>query len=237
MAPTLKRKRITPTRISNATVGRGFKSARLTPSASSILRRISAEKKEKEQLFTPNLYYLTAGTQAYIYGLCQIGQGTDVRERIGRKIRHNSVSVKVMVAPRSTMTNADCGFMAIILDRQPNGTLATFDSMYDSSFVPGNFGLAHRHTTINQERFKVLWTKTWTCPNFANADATMMNEFIDLTTLKGFDATCNYSDTGSGSASINSGQLLFVVAQTNDAQTVSSACNFRADVKYRFTDV
>lgn len=231
--PTLKRQ-ITETYVpSKKYKSRLFNSMRVSSrSVSSV-----AEKKENAFGIFPNLYYLVTSTQTSVTPLCTIGSGSANNQRVGRKIRHASVTLRTMIAPKTGMTNPDCGFMALVLDRQTNGATPGFAEIYDDLYTPGNSGLNPRLTRANQERFKILWTKPWTCPSFANGDASYISAYVDLSKLKGFDSTCNYNGSTSSVADINSGNILWVVAQSNDAQGVSGAMNFRTDIKYRFTDV
>jgi len=202
------------------------------------MRTINPEKKEKLTYLNPNLYNATIATQSTVSLINGVAVGTLLQERVGRKIRHHGISINIQVLPRTTgMTNPDCGFIAILLDRQPNSNLATFGDMYDLSPTGVNLAILPRNTNVFQERFKVLYTKEWHCPSFANGDAVLYRDYVDLSKLSGPDATTNFDGNGAGIADINSGALLLVTCQNNVNQTVSGAMDMKILTKYRFTDI
>ena len=207
------------------------------PSRYSLVRAINPEKKEKESLFLPNFYNLTTATQTFVAPINQIANGSLLQERIGRKIRHASINVNAYAIAKATMQTPDCGFLCLVLDRQPNGAVPAFGDIFDITALPNNSGLAPRTTLTYQERFKVLWRKDWTCNAWSNAQAWTCHDFVDLSKMSGPDATTNYGGTTTSMGDINSGAIYMIGAQSSYFQSVSGAIDFRCHVKYRFTDM
>jgi len=198
---------------------------------------IIAEKKEKSTLWAPNIYNLTTSTQTFVQTVNLVANGNGIGERVGRKTRHYGITVNAYFAPKSSMLSSDFGFMCYILDRQPNGAIAPFTDMFDTSAMANNDGICPRLTSSYQERFKVLKRWDWKCAPYNNGSVCHIHDYIDLSRMRGPDATVNYGGTTSSSGDCNSGVIYLVIAQGNIQQTVSNAMDCRVHTKYRYTDV
>ena len=81
-----------------------------------------------------------------------IAQGTDIDERIGRTIVTKKIYMHLTVSQQATTVKQFYRFF-ILYDRQPNGSIATMDSILDlSSFSALNF-----KEIDSRERYKTLW--------------------------------------------------------------------------------
>ena len=181
------------------------------------------------------IYGGTTATSQSIALMNSVGQGADTNTRIGRKIRHMSCQVRICITGYTTATLADSGFWALILDRQPNGALAAFTDMYDTTL--GLSGIAPRTILTSQERFKVLATEQWTASAASQGgSAYICNKYIDMSKLKGQDGIATFSSGSTGIAAFNSGALLLVYAQ-NALNGIATPTSYNSSVVYKFTDV
>ena len=174
----------------------------------------------------------TVGTASTVSLINAIITGTDTNNRIGRKLTHRSCNMKVLISQSANCTNGDTGFWAVVLDRQPNGALAAFSDIFDTT--PGStLGLAEKNVKLYQDRFKILAMETWIVGPVGQGDPYRKDRWIDLSKLKGPDATANYNGTGGTIADLNNGALLFVSAQNaSSSPQVTVAYN----ANYRYTD-
>ena len=172
------------------------------------------------------------GTASTVSLINAVATGTDVSNRIGRKVTHRNCTMKVLVTQGTGCTNGDTGFWAVVLDRQPNGALAAFSDIFDTTNSP-TLGLAEKNTRLYQDRFKVLAMEPWVIGPLGQGDPYRKDRFIDMSKLKSNDATANYNGTGATISDLNNGALLFVAAQSG-SQALTS--NVAYNAHYRFSD-
>ena len=181
------------------------------------------------------IYGGTTATSQSIVLMNSVGQGADTNTRIGRKIRHMSCQIKVCISSLTASTLSDSGFWSLILDRQPNGALAAFTDIFDTT--AGLSGLAPRTILTSQERFRVLATEQWRIgASGQGAEPYIYNRYIDMSKLKGQDAIATFSSGAAGIAAFNSGALLLVYGQ-NALNVIGTATQVNSSVVYKFTDV
>lgn len=213
----------------------------------SFIKQVVKGTAEKKEILTSLASTLNT-TQNNVILLNGVAEGTDYNQRVGREVTHNYIEVNIVISSNAASGSGlpgDCGFWAIILDRQPAGSLPAFNTMFDDSLSIGQ-GLDFRITSTNQDRFKIISRNEWSCGNTGSFTASVqggsgaqpyhVKEFIDLSKIKGRDSTTNFNATSAAIGSIDSGCLYFVVASTfgstgNLVSTVVGAA------KYRFTDV
>lgn len=216
-----------------------------TSSAVKAIMTRNSEPKENSLTGTSSLFGGTAynTTSATVNVLNAVAEGSDVSTRIGRKINHKSLSIDMYVSTGSITstaatvtgaTQADWGFWAIVLDRQPNGNLPNFTDIFDSS--GGNPAGQLFNTTIqNQDRFLIIRRETVDVVFLSKVHHT--KKYIDLSKLKGLDQRATFGGTGSGIGNMNHGSLYLVCAQSNPNNTGSAfTTSFIWNTKYRFTD-
>lgn len=208
--------------------------------------RSSAE--HKEVLTSVGVTY--NGTQSNVVVLNPVAEGSDYNQRVGREITHSylEVNLGIFCLPPTGGNNAlgDFGFWAIVLDRQPTGSLPAFNVIFDDSLGIGQ-GSDFRITTTNQDRFKIISRNEWSIgsngqfngPNpssgMSGASPYHVKEFIDLSKLGGRDQTVNYNGTAGGIATIDSGAIYFVSAAT--LSSANATAQLIGQAKYRYTDV
>lgn len=185
-------------------------------------------------------------TQTYVALLNGVAEGTDYTNRVGRSVNHKYVEVSIGIinslanTATATVSSGDYGFWSIVYDRQPNGALAAFSDIFD-----GANGLAHRVTSKNQDRFKIIAREEWAVGgNFqpitagvggSGAQPYHIRRFIDLSKLKGNDAKAKYQGTSAAITDIDEGALLFVAASS--LTTAADNSVMVVNIKYRFTDM
>lgn len=203
----------------------------------------SAEHKEA----VTNLNTDLNSTQTSVQVLNAIAEGTSPISRVGRAVTHSYCEVDIAITFQNISSNidprGDFGFWAIVLDRQPNGALAAFGDIFDTTnSVPG---LAFRNTLNFQDRFKILCREEWVVGQMGIASAAAlfstgaqayhMKKYIDMSNLEGNDATTNYLGSTANINTIDQGALLFVAAST--VSTATNAAHIYGQAKWRFTDV
>lgn len=210
---------------------------------------VQGQAEKKEAFFT--LASTLAATQTAVVLINGIAQGNTEITRIGDEVKHAYVEINLFISNLVTANTAgpftgDCGFWAVVLDRQPNGALAAFGDMFDTS-IAGSAGLDFRITTKNQNRFKIISRNEWCvgCSQVDNAAQGLfvtgaqpyhIKEFIDLSKLQGEDKSVHFNvGTTNAITAIDTGALLFVVAATtSDADNITTVIG---QSKYRFTDI
>lgn len=200
----------------------------------------AAEAKEVLNQFNFTFNATTNITQA----LNLVAEGTDYNSRIGRSVTHKylEISLGMICVPTTTgiASNGDYGRWTIVLDRQPNGALATYNVIFDSAT-----GLGNRITSINQDRFKIIASEEFAIGGNVNASTGTQNgsgavpyhirRFVDLSKLKGQDGKTKFMGTGATVGDVDEGVLLFCMGTTLTTATVNTLLN--ANIKYRFTDM
>lgn len=202
-----------------------------------VRRAIGSAAESKEVL---NAFANTFNaTQTYVKCLNLVAEGNDYNTRIGRSINHKYIECDVALYCQTSGSGnvGDFGFWAIVIDRQPQGSLASFSDIFD-----GSNGIAHRVTNQNQDRFKILAREEYAVGgNASSATATAgavpyhLRRYIDLSRLKGTDAKTKFQGTGGTISDIDGVAILFVAASYLTTAAVNTL--LFANVKYRFTDL
>jgi len=85
-----------------------------------------------------------------------VATGSDFTDRIGRKIKMTSWSIRAFWAPTDSLVDTSTMRFMIVLDLQPNGAAATITDILKSSNVVSQLNLN------NRDRFRVLMDKVVT---------------------------------------------------------------------------
>lgn len=207
-----------------------------------VNKQIVAQQEKKEyQMWNLGTVYGGNTTNNYVNNLTgNIIEGVDANQRIGRQIAHHHLTVDYSVAftPTTTAVMQDWGFIAVVLDRQPQGTATppTFDQIFDiSTGCPA--GMAPRITLDFKDRFTILANRPWAVA-FASGSAPVHDRiYVDLAkVLKGRDRTATFR---TGGTTPDHGSILLVVAGSNTSTTASGATQgprIQTMCKYVFTD-
>lgn len=117
-----------------------------------VVRELNKQAESKEITTYFNTNTNTTGT---VYVLNSVAEGTDYNNRIGRKIRSLQIQCDWTIYTTNTTFIPDSGFVALVLDKQPDGTGTGFGNIFDTS--ANNAGQAFRNTYQYPDRFKVMW--------------------------------------------------------------------------------
>lgn len=231
-----------PKRANETTTGGGaIKRAKMSSkqaSTTSMVRKALNKIAEKKAVsnYTVTALYGGTGTTSYTQQLTNaVVEGTDVTNRVGRKISLQSLEYKITINGFGTEI-PDAGFWAIVYDREGAASTPALTDVFDFSNSPPS-GELLRSPFINQERFKILKRQEWQlggngsngCPPYA------YHGYIDLTKL-GRDQTMTYNSTTSTSY-ISGTIYIFVSASGLFGQTVSNYSQCHINSQCRFIDV
>lgn len=199
-----------------------------------ILRSTGSELKYVDTTLVTTL----ASTTNNIYTINFIALGTDVVNRIGRKINVKSVQVKARFVPSGAAAINDNVRLLVIYDRQGYQgavTFADFVKCTDSAGLTSSTVYDMKNLD-NEHRFKVLMDKTFSFPqNGATMSAsdytdytkgTMVDKYIKINADCSFAAGTNLPDTGA---------IYFCIHGQQAAASAPTSVQWTSRVRY--TDV
>lgn len=218
---------------SNSGGGKRFKRAPLRSRATNatMVRRIIERTAEAKELYTSDASEFVTTTGAVVC-LNLIAQGDDINNRTGKSIKTKQITVQYRVL--SNTTNA-LGFsqVALVHDSQPNGTIATYSQIFDSSNV--NAGMCFRNTANFADRFKIYWMDR--LPATQADDVAVSgythrdNHFIKLT-MNDKNAEVRYGGTTAAVPNTGAWYLTY-----GDGVNTTANCQICYTSKYQFTDM
>lgn len=156
-----------------------------------------------------------------------LGQGTGQQNRIGTKVRSEYISLKgnLVVGP-SGQANVH---IMVVLDRQPNGALPTFNQVFNS-YATGQY---MRNIGDNPSRFVTLAAKSYSL-SLGGQDQANVNIYIPGNKLKGKDRYTYYNASNTNSIADISTNSIIVFALSD--QGAGNAPTFEQFTRYRFKD-
>lgn len=168
--------------------------------------------------------------------LNSIAEGDDYNNRTGRRISGVGVYMDIIVDGPSTTTANDFGFMAVVLDKQPNASLPTFATIFDISTA--NPGQAFKNSFSRGDRFEVLWLQPVATAFQAGASVgntlSTPSHIRHYIPLKGNAAKTLYN---SANAEVpNTGALILCAGSFNNSATSTDNWRWSYNVKYTFVD-
>ena len=161
-----------------------------------------------------------------------VAQGAAMYQRVGNKIQMKGLQIRGNLLNAATCVEG-CLRMVIVYDRQPNGALATWNTVFQMRDSAGTTS-SNTFAMINvdqRERFVILRDKFWHAPSVTYTGGVQTNgpsyptdsewdvdEYIKLKGLK-----CTFQGDTSGIASISTGSILMFlcVNGTNDSYSLS----------------
>lgn len=197
-----------------------------------LISRLLPESKEVITAAATVLYGGTTANGVTVALLNGIAEGLDYNNRIGRKIRAKYVDCSISV---ETGNNGDYGFWAIVLDRQPTGSVPAFTDIFDTAGT--DVGLAPKNTNIYQDRFLLLAREEFAIGINTQCPPYHVKRYVSMSKLQGRDATCNFSSSAATIAAINNGAVYIVAAAGDNSSAALTGTTFKFTTKYRFTDV
>lgn len=174
-------------------------------------------------------------TLATFVHLSGLGAGTDINQRIGRRVvwKHILLNFRWSLDANGVTNNFNPRMLAMVVyDKQANGSTPVISDILDHTFYSTTDITIRPLALKNRNRF-VLLKKIIIEPRTSNyRNSATASYYIDGSSFNGFYVNCEtiYSGTGSASTDVASGSLWFV--------TVSSADDWFVEYCFRgrFTD-
>lgn len=159
-----------------------------------------------------------------------IAQGADYNQRNGNSIKMNSVHIEGFLTLDASQAN-DCIKLSLILDRQPNGTIATFGDCYDLTTVPGSIALRNSDTV---DRYKVLKTKDVVLSTAGKTKVffKFLYKFPNHGSKDSMDGHVKYNNTTAAVGSITSNALYFMYCGTLATGATNSGISYSLRLRY-----
>lgn len=203
------------------------------------------EKKGVDTALAETTVIATTNTNGDSYVVNAITPGTASYQRVGRKVHLKSLRIRgVAINDFGQATSLQYGNilrMVVVWDKQPSGTLPTFDTIFGRTVAAGtessSFLDAVRYDNMN--RFKVLRDKCimWVPPIATSAGAgnQQMTEFDEYIKLNGLETVFSGQTDPTTIADISSGglYLFFRVYSSSSATTVNIASAY---ARLRYVD-
>lgn len=170
----------------------------------------------------------TAGSVTYISGT---GTGDDDSSRDGRQIFAQSIQVHGIVQPEDDTTDPCYSRVLIVLDRQPNGALATIANIFASATSTSFMNLNYRDRFVILAEWSGVIGKVSTAAQSAIAGSPTVQHvklYKDLNDLR-----ITYAGTTASIADASTNALLLVTIGNIAA---GAAANLVAGVRMRFVD-
>lgn len=178
-------------------------------------------------------------TTGSVTALCTPQLGTDLANRVGRRIKLTSVYIRGDVGLEAAYTSAAVQVHAqqarfiLFMDYQPNGIIASATDLLTQATSWGQLNLN------NRERFKVLKDKTFVFDNYEKSAATDANwgrTIYNFKCFKKLDEDCVFNSNNLGTiGDIQTGALymLWIGSLASGANTDGNA---RLTTRVRFID-
>lgn len=196
-----------------------------------VLRSTGSELKYVDYTLVTTL----ASTTSNIYTLNFLALGTDVVNRIGRKINVKSVQIKARFVPSGAAAINDNVRLLVIYDRQGYQGAVTF-----ADFIKNTDSAGLTSSTVydfknldNEHRFKVLMDQSYTFPqNGATMSSSDYTDFTKGTMVDKYikiNADCSF---GAGSNLPDTGAIYFCVAGQQAAASAPTSVQWTSRVRY-----
>lgn len=210
-------------------------------------RSLKGEKKGLDTAVTQPIITNTTSTNADIYPLNLIQQGSASWNRVGRKTQLKSVRVKGRLTNTFNMSTGDVvgnvTRMALVWDKQPSGNaIPNFDAIFGTTTQTGteSSNVFAPPKYDNMDRFRILKDETFDflpkCQPLANSD--FVNEHIGIDCylmLSDLESVYQGQSNPMTISDISSGALYLVLRAVENTATTSIA---QADlnIRVRYSD-
>lgn len=188
-------------------------------SAMKMIRRDAGEKKGVDTLLQNEPVLSTTNTNGGTFPVNLIAPGNGSYNRVGRKVFLKSLRIRALLRFRTVANTTtgnvimpDCR-MTVVYDKQPSGTLPTFDDIFGHTLQDGTEATVYNDAVRydNMSRFSVLkdchYAQPQVPPVFGGSanetsSVVQIDEFIKLgnkeTIYSGQSAPCTIADISSG---------------------------------------
>lgn len=196
-----------------------------------VRRKLSTFMLSREPKYIETAINVTSLTSAgQVFALSDIAQGDNYLNRNGNLVQSKYLQYSY-ACNQAGGTLPIIFKMALVLDRQPNGTAPTFAQIFDTSVAPLVFTM--KNIAAFQERFKILKEDVGSCTSQYGGDAqqSVFRGYIDLTKLKAEDQLVRWGGTIATSPNTN-GLYLAIVSNT----VTANEATFRGCFRYVFNE-
>lgn len=147
-----------------------------------------------------------------------IGQGDDNLTREGNRIRVSSIELRFAAVSQSITTVPTGFYLALVLDRQPNGSAPNVNDVYDDIGGAQDPLVALRNNRY-LERFKVLWRSDYCIGKYENQGLPLIQDhvYVDLTKQKDEDVTIRYNGSSATVSGISKNAFYLMCVPSNQA--------------------
>lgn len=180
-------------------------------SGNAVTHRMPADAELKYHDVSTSGVFPTVPSAATVTLVNGIAEGTDIFERVGRKVNLKSLEYKFHILPNTVNPGTNlCRFM-VVHDRQCNGLAPSVGDILESAAVLYSFKNA-----TNERRFTVLADQEWGCAydgtvgGVTEGSVCYKHGFIKL---QGYQMS--YRGSTGGIGSIDSGAIYFIVMGVN----------------------
>lgn len=218
----------------NRTRNKQRRSRGRAPPRSVGLIRAPAERKHSYTGYVSQTSLITTGSY-YISG---IAVGDDYTDREGRAIRYLHMNLKMMLSAIAATTTSNFGRWAIVLDRQPNGTLATYAQVFNTAVGLGDAAIAPQ-IAGTEERFRILSDHAF---HISPLTGGKPNQYWDIDLdlarmLNARDQIQRFNSTVATVSAVNTNALLLVYAVSGQSGFASASnyavFSFQSDLEFQ----
>lgn len=199
------------------------------------LEKIILAKSETKFVTNANIGFSMAPLGQTV-ALSTIAQGTNFNQRIGNHVTSKYVHFRicVQIGAAATGTSADCCYrFSVVLDKQPNGALATFGTIWDTAVADG--ALALRNAAQYGDRFRVLKEVHGTI-NYNGNSVSFHDEYINLEMLDEKFRRAEFLSSGATVGDWSSNQILFAFACGDAGAGPTPVPTISYNVRYAYKD-
>lgn len=144
--------------------------------------------------------------------LADLAQGTSQQERVGKRVRLNSLHIRGLISLGTQASAAPLfATLLIVFDREPTGILPAPSAILANSPTPVALAYSHANDS-NSTRFRVVMRRMYSMNFLRQSDPVVLEEFLDLKGLY----TIYGSDTTGALSNIKQGALYYLVAALQD---------------------
>jgi len=212
---------------SHSTYKKARSAKMVRPSIKNAIERILSRRVERKEIttFQSSTAITTTGT---ILTINTPGEGSDTTQRIGRHITMYNVDVDYSIVETASFN--DSGFVALVLDRQPDaGGLGGFSGIFDQS-ASQPAGVAFKNSISGDKRFKLLWVDQFAIG--VGGPSIVKNRHFYKFNTESTDSVVEFNGT---TASLPNTNALYVVWGSTVNSTNNT--NIIVNTKLKFQDI
>lgn len=183
-------------------------------------------------------YTVTIDSSGSVYHINEIAKGVSQNQRIGNGYRNIGVHLRGFVnqTPASgVFAREDTVRMSLVWDTEPQGSLPVFNEIMQNTILSGSAALP---LYPDEDRFKIVWSKTFTWGRAAGNSVVLarheIDEYIGFPPYFFTKMTAG-SATGGGIGVIRSGGLYILLA-SNTAAASTGLPEMLLNIKHFFDE-